>query len=132
MAVPTPPRRVLRTTRSTRRWLLTLAMLVVGVGGGLYLGWVVAPVPVANTTLDSLAPQHRAAYVRLTAHAYRATKDLTAAQDRLQALAVTADTVRDLFAADLAANAPITNLQALAGLAQALNVVTPAMQDYLP
>lgn len=132
MTTPAPARRVLRTTRATRRWVLTLILLALGVGGGLYLGWMVAPVPVANTTLDSLAPPYRAEYVRLTAHAYRANGDLTAAQSHLQALGVEAATVRDLFAADLAARAPITDLQALAVLARALNVETPAMQAYLP
>lgn len=132
MTAPVPARRVLRTTRATRRWALTLALWLAGLGAGLYLGWVAAPPPVADTALDSLAPHYRAEYVRLTAHAYRATADLPTAHRRLQALGVSADTVRDLFTADLAARAPSADLQALAALAEALGVTTPAMQAYLP
>ena len=79
-------------------WLL---WLTVGVGLGLYGGWVVAPVEYVDTAPDSLQQVYKDDYVLMLATAFAADGDLAAARSGLAGLglsdheaAVTATTSR--------------------------------------
>lgn len=121
-------RRPLRSTRATRQLLGFVVLFVLGIAVGMYLGWEVAPVPVANTTLGTLNQLYRDDYLLMTATAYARTHDLDTAAARLKLLNVGGSAVAGTFERITAE----ADRRALAELAAALNATTPAMQPYLP
>ncbi len=57
------------------RWLFILLALLLGLGLGLFYGWVVDPVEFYNLTPDTLRADYKADYVLMTAEAYQANGD---------------------------------------------------------
>ena len=103
--------------------LLILAGLAVGVGLGLYIGWVAAPVQYVDTAPDSLQRAFKDDYVLMIATAYAGDGDLPAARAQLAGLGF-ADPAAAVSAASqrlAAAGLPDADQQRIAALAQALS-----------
>ena len=106
-----------------RRWLWLIPALAAGVGLGLLIGWVIAPVRYYDTAPSQLHPAYRDEYVRLAAQTYAVTQDLEAARADLYALNP-ADPTAPLQAATerlIAEDAPRVVIEALVRLAQDLD-----------
>jgi hypothetical protein len=63
--------------------LFALGALVIGVGAGLVVAWILWPVQVANVDLTDLRSNDQEDYILLTATAYAYDQDLVRARDRL-------------------------------------------------
>lgn len=77
------------TITSMRRWIFFLFSILLGVGIGLFFGWVVQPIEFTNTTYNSLRADFRTDYVLMTAETYSLEQSTPAALRRLTALSDT-------------------------------------------
>ena len=68
------------------RWLAFLIAIAVGMGIGLYYGWVVSPVAYVDTAPNTLRADYKADYVLMVAEAYQADGDLESARRALALL----------------------------------------------
>ncbi len=118
----------------SRASLFTLLLSVaVGLGAGLYIGWVVNPVQYVDTDPTSLHQTYKDDYILMIAAVYSQNGDLTVARTHLASLGF-ADPGPAVAAAAhrlIAAQKPETDLRPLARLAAAFNASTPEMQPYL-
>ncbi len=118
----------------SRASLVTLIISVaLGLGAGLYIGWVVSPVQYVDTDPASLSQTYKDDYILMIAAVYSETGDLAAARARLAELGF-ADPGPAVAAAAhrfIAAQEPEADLRRLARLAAVLNATTPEMQPYL-
>jgi len=102
--------------------LLVLAGLVAGIGLGLYVGWIAAPVQYVDTAPNSLQRAFKDDYVLMIATAYAGDGDLAAARGQLLGLGF-ADPASAVTAANArlaASGLPDADQQRIAALAQAL------------
>ena len=65
------------------RWLYSVIAIVIGIGLGLFYGWVVSPVQFVDTTPASMRADYRADYVLMIAEAYHADQNTDLAVRRL-------------------------------------------------
>ncbi len=102
--------------------ILILAGLAAGVGIGLYIGWVAAPVQYVDTAPNSLQRAFKDDYVLMIATAYAGDGNLQAARSQLAGLGITDPAAGVSAAAQrmAAAGLPDADQQRLAALAQAL------------
>jgi hypothetical protein len=111
-----------------------LLLTAIGLGLGLYLGWVAFPVQYINAEPSSLHPDYKDDYVLMIATLYSEDSDLDAARTQIVAVGfddpglAVADTTRRFIAAQRSE----ADLRRLVGLAAALGGVTPEMLPYLP
>ena len=100
-------------------WLFWVAL---GVGLGLYGGWVLAPVEYTDTTADTLQQVYKDDYVLMLATAFAADGDLATAEAGLASLGLTdpAEALQATTNRLEAAGYPEQDLQRLATLADAL------------
>ncbi len=68
------------------RWLAFLIAIAVGIGLGLYYGWIVSPVAYVDTAPNTLRADYKADYVLMVAEAYQADHDLQSARRTLALL----------------------------------------------
>lgn len=102
--------------------IVILAGLAAGVGIGLYIGWVAAPVQYVDTAPNSLQRAFKDDYVLMIATAYAGDGNLQAARAQLAGLGI-ADPAAGVSAASqrmAAAGLPDVDQQRLAALAHAL------------
>ncbi len=116
-----------------KRWLWLLPGLAAGVGLGLLIGWVIAPVTYYDTVPSQLHPLYRDEYVRMVAETYAVTQDLDAASADLIALNPDKPTapLQALTKRLIAEDASIPAIKPLARLAEDLGAATPVMAPYL-
>ena len=116
-----------------RNVIIFVFMLAVGVGLGLYLGWVAAP-RAAEATPASLRQSAKDEQVLMIAAAYARDQNLDAARTRLNALGFPdpGPAVVDVAQRAIAAQASQRDLQFLAQLAAAFSTFSPVLQPYLP
>jgi hypothetical protein len=101
--------------------ILITAALAAGLGLGLYIGWVAAPVQFTNTEPGSLAPAFKDDYILMVATAFSGDGDLAAAQAQLAAMGqLSPEAVRAASQRLAAAGLPEADQQRLEGLAAAL------------
>lgn len=110
------------------------AGLMLGVGAGLYFGWVVWPPEFTNTDPAILREDYKRDYAVMIAQAYAVDGDLDAARRRLYSLGepepdrwlltLTVDTI-------LSGRDEAQEIRPLVGLARALGLSSPAMAPYL-
>ena len=78
--------------QDNRTWLIVTVLVVLGLtaglGLGLVIGWVVAPVQFVDTALADLHTDHKEEYTLLVASAYARDHDLDKARSRLEELEV--------------------------------------------
>ena len=65
------------------RWLFSVIAIAIGIGLGLFYGWVVSPVQFVDTTPASMRADYRADYVLMIAEAYDADRNTDQAMRRL-------------------------------------------------
>jgi hypothetical protein len=68
------------------RWFFFCIVVLIGIAGGLFYGWMINPVKYVDTTPDSLSIDYRTDYVLMVAEAYSNENDLQAAVRRLAML----------------------------------------------
>jgi hypothetical protein len=66
-----------------RRWIALLLAIVIGLGIGLYYGWVISPVQYVDTSPDSLSADYRTDYVLMVSETYQMKQDPTLAARQL-------------------------------------------------
>ncbi len=119
-----------------RRLLILLLGLVLGVGLGLFLGWVAWPTQYEDADPTLLAEAYRHDYVVMVAAAYSADGDIQTASQRLRAAWLDSpDPLRDYLAFTVEAildNGLEQDLRHLVRLATDLGLSSPAMEPYLP
>ena len=111
-------------TPMSRPNLLAWALwIVIGLGLGLYIGWVAAPVEYVDTAPNSLQQVYQDDYVLMLATAFAAEGDLDAARAGLASLGLDdhAAAVRATRARLAEAHYPAADLERLAALADALD-----------
>ena len=65
------------------RWLAFFAAIAVGVGIGLYYGWVISPVSYVDTAPNTLRDDYKADFVLMVAEAYQSDGDLESTKREL-------------------------------------------------
>lgn len=122
---------------SRRGWVAILVIalsLILGLGIGLVLGWVVVPVKYVDTAIVDLGAQHKEEYISLVASAYACDGNLEKAQTRLDALEAPNISlwIADLIDRYAAEGRDEAEMAPLALLGQALGVSSAQMLAYLP
>jgi hypothetical protein len=69
-----------------KRYIYFFGAILVGIGLGLYYGWVVSPVQFYDTTPGTLRIDYQADYVLMVAEAYAREQDAMLAVERLYLL----------------------------------------------
>lgn len=115
------------------RFLLSLfAGLVVGLGLGLYLGWVQFPVEYVDSPANSLGARYKDEYAVMVAGGYMADRDLTGAMQRLRILGIdnVPAFVQEVTERYITNSRDVDDIRPLVGLADALGRLTPIMEPY--
>ena len=109
------------------RWLYSVIAIVIGIGLGLFYGWVVSPVQFVDTTPASMRADYRADYVLMIAEAYHADQNTDLAVRRLAVFGSNSP-------AEIAAQALQTaqNIGYSANDISLLQELTRALQAYQP
>jgi len=71
---------------SPQRWFFFLISILVGIGFGLYYGWVVSPVQYVDTTPATLGADFRADYTLMVAETFQSEQNLENAARHLAIL----------------------------------------------
>ena len=122
------------THMSRLSWLLVLVTLVVGLGAGLYVGWVVSPVEYTDTDPASLAQIYKDDYVLIIATRYAGDGNLETARAGLQTLGFAeagADVV-DVAQRFIATRQPESDIRRLVALAAGLGPLPAELLPYAP
>ena len=108
---------------------------LIGLGVGLYLGWVQFPVQTINAPLSLLSPDNKLVYIEMAAEGYQTSGDLAEATREIAQLSVpdVGIYVRQLTENMITTGSPAqaTQIRALSRLAAALGQGTTLMQPYL-
>jgi hypothetical protein len=117
----------------SRRYVVGVIGLAIGLALGLLYTWVIDPVELVNTYPALLRTDYRQDWVRLVALSYVADGDLEWARGRLEGLDQedVATAVQALIEEYAAGGRSADTLRSLATLAEAMGVHTPAMWVYL-
>lgn len=102
--------------------IILLVSAIIGLGAGLYLGWVALPSPEVSAEPRSLHPAFKDDYVLMIATAYAGDGDLEAAQAQLASLGFADPAAAVTEAAERlsAAGLPASDQEHLTVLARAL------------
>lgn len=68
------------------RWTYFVIVLLIGLGAGLFYGWVVNPVKYEDTAIQTLRQDYKTDYVLMVAEVYSENQDTTWAINRLAVL----------------------------------------------
>jgi len=104
----------------------------IGIGGGLVIGWQVAPREYTDGTLPELAREHTDAYTIMIAAGYDADGDLQGAVDRLRLLGVenVPAYVQDITERYITNSRDIDDIRLLVRLSEGVGRLTPIMEPY--
>ena len=119
-----------------RSWLRVLGLLIVGlavgVGLGLYLGWVAWPTEFTDANPSVLQERYQRDYILMIATVYTADGDLTAALRRIDSLGENSREVLFSYTLDTILRAENEiEIRQLVRLAADLGLRSPAMDPYL-
>lgn len=117
------------------RFLLSLLLgAAVGLGIGLYLGWVQFPAQVADGPASALSQRYKDDYTIMVARAYVRDGDLTGALERLRPLgfANIPAFVQEMTERTISTSGNVADIQVLVALANGLGRLTPIMEPYRP
>lgn len=107
--------------------------LAVGVGLGLYLGWVRFPVQYVDSPASALSQSYKDEYTVMIANGYLSDGDLQGASQRLRVLGVDNVPIYVQGTAEryISNSADINDIRPLVALAKAFGRLTAPMQPYL-
>jgi hypothetical protein len=116
----------------TRIFISLLIGLAVGIGLGLYIGWVQAPVEYVDSPLHYLDQDHTDQYTVMIAAGYIGDGDLQGAVDRLRKLNVTnvPAYVQIVTERYISQGRSVDDIRSLVALAEAMGRLTPLMEAY--
>lgn len=119
---------------SISRTSLLLLGLISGLIGGLYYAWLVDPVVFVNAGPARFSNEHKAEYIYLVSQNFAATGNLPQARQRLAALddPELDGTIVELLESSLREQRAPAMVQALAELAQALDIEAPTVALFVP
>ena len=107
--------------------------LIVGVGLGLYVGWVAWPTEFSDATPTLLEDTYRQDYALMIAVAYDQDGNLPLAQQRINSLGPNGEQLLLDMAVEMILQAQDeTEIRQVVRLASALDLYSPAMEPYLP
>lgn len=115
------------------RFVLSLLVgLAVGVGIGLYAGWVQFPVEYVNSPMTDLSQRFKDEYTVMIATGYLADSDVAGAVERLRRLGVPniPAYVQDSAERYITTSREVNDIRALVALAEGLGRLTPIMEPY--
>jgi len=115
------------------RFFLSLFIgIVVGVGIGLYVGWVQQPVQFLNSPANSLAQRYKDEYVVMVAAGYLDDGDLGGALERLRLLGVAnvPAYVQEVTERYITNSQNVNDIRYLVALSEAVGRLTPIMRPY--
>lgn len=106
---------------------------LVGLGIGLFLGWVQFPPQPVDSPASALAPRYKDDYAIMVARAFVRDSDLTGAFERLRPLESEniPTFVQEVTERTISASGNISDIRALVALAAGLGRLTPIMEPYL-
>jgi hypothetical protein len=107
--------------------------ILIGLGAGLYYGWIVRPNRQISGELSALRQDYKNDYILMVAEAYSVGRDLEQAQARLAALGLgqPGPEVAALAERLIVAGGDSADIRRVAALAAALGHTTPAIAPYL-
>lgn len=115
------------------RLLVSLfAGLVLGLGLGLYIGWVQFPVEYIDSPASSLGTRYRDEYTVMIAGGYMADRDLTGAIQRLRVLGIdnVPVYVQEVTERFITNSRNVDDVRPLVALSDGLGRLTPIMEPY--
>lgn len=115
------------------RFIISLLIgLAVGVGLGLYLGWVQFPKQYINSPITDLSPRYKDEYTVMIATGYSADRDLVGAVERLRILGVEniPAYVQETTERYITNSRNVDDIRYLVILAEGLDRLTPIMEPY--
>lgn len=106
--------------------------LVLGVGIGLYAGWVQFPVEYVNSPMTDLSQRFKDEYTVMIAAGYAADRDLEGAVERLRHIGVPNIPVyvQDTTERYITTSGKVNDIRALVAFAEGLDRLTPIMEPY--
>jgi hypothetical protein len=116
----------------TRFLVSFFVALLLGVGVGLYLGWVQFPVQYIDSPASALAPQFKDEYTVMIAAGYTADSDLNSAIERLRFLGVenVPAYVQEVTERYISNSRAVEDIRLLVRLAEGMGRLTPIMEPY--
>jgi hypothetical protein len=116
-----------------KRVILALAGLAVGIGIGLYLGWVAWPVEYYDTDLASFHPRYQFEYAVMVGASYELDGNWQRAEARLDQLEQEdiGRWLRDLIHRSIAEGRDPVKIGHLISLAEPLGVKTEIMEPFI-
>lgn len=115
------------------RFLAFLAVgLIVGLGLGVYIGWVQAPVEFVDSPLSFLDQAHKDSYTLMIAAGYVVDRDIDGAVERLRALEVdnVPTYVQGVTERFISQGRRVEDIRLLVALAEGMGRLTPVMEPY--
>lgn len=115
-----------------RFFLSFLIAVLVGLGIGLYLGWVQFPVQFIDSPASSLSPVFQDEYTLMIAAGYAADGDLNGAIERLRLLEIedVPAYVQQIAERYIANSRGVDEIRLLVNFADAMGRLTPLMEPY--
>lgn len=106
--------------------------LLLGLGIGLYLGWVQFPVEYVNSPASSLDQRYKDDYLVLVAAGYLNDNDALGAVERVRVLGIenVPDTVRETAERFIFNSRDIRDIQYLIALSEGLGRTSPFFEQY--
>ena len=116
----------------TRFLVSFFVALLLGIGIGLYLGWVQFPVQYIDSPASALAGQYKDEYTVMIAAGYSADSDLNGAIERLRFLGVenVPEFVQQVTERYISNSRAVDDIRLLVRLAEGMGRLTPIMEPY--
>lgn len=115
------------------RFLLSLLIgLVLGLAGGVYIGWEAAPLEYVDSPMSSLAQRHKDNYTLMVAAGYLTDGDALGAVERLRRLGVenVPQYVQDTAERFITLSRNPDDIRYLVALSEGLGRLTPPMENF--
>ena len=115
-----------------RLFISTVIGILLGLGIGLYVGWVAVPLEYTDSPLSDLNPRYQETYTLMVAEGYLSDGDIEGALRRLSALGV--DNVplyvQELTERYITTSRDVNDIRILVALSAGLGRLTPPMENF--